>query len=219
MKKEALFSIETDKIYLSLSKARAGAPHSLLSPIPIPGYLKIKALCPDVKFEELLRAGCPTEASKLPELQIGPRLYEQSDYYIFMCAKEKGSKVGIYHRDHLIESSFNIDDNGNILHGFINFGSQIGKSEFIVSADGFEQFAFEVEVFPSKLNYASDCFQMISEVQDILTGLALEYLSSTYQLGIGTQTPQPSHVEWLVLLKNIVDDLEGGLLYIARQPV
>jgi hypothetical protein len=105
------------------------------------------------------------------------------------------------------------------VHGVLNFGSQVGRSEFLILASGEGELEFEVEVFPTKLDYWTDYQQLLVEVQDILTSLVLEYLRSTFQMGSATHAPQPTHLEWLTLLRHVVADLEQALLNIARQPV
>lgn len=65
----------------------------------------------------------------------------------------------------------------------------------------------------------TDYRQILAEVQDMLTGLALEYLRATFQLGLGFRVPQPTHVEWLSLLRHVMDELERALRYIAAKPV
>jgi predicted component of viral defense system (DUF524 family) len=89
----------------------------------------------------------------------------------------------------------------------------------LISVLGEQELEFEVEVFPTKLDYQTDYQQLLSEVQDILTSLVLEYLRSTFQIGSAIHAPQPTHLEWLTLLRHVLANLERGLQNIARQPV
>src|SRR5206468_8988189 len=70
-----------------------------------------------------------------------------------------------------------------------------------------------------KLDYASDYERLLAEVQEVLTGLAVEYLRSTFRLGTGAWVPQPTHVEWLALLRHVGADLERALAQVAARPV
>ncbi len=45
---------------------------------------------------------------------------------------------------------------GSIVYGLVNFGNQVGRSEFTIVLGGQPEFSFEVEVFPTKLDYVSD---------------------------------------------------------------
>ena len=129
------------------------------------------------------------------------------------------ASVAVMHRDPVIIRNLINEENGKILYGPINFGSQIGLSEFNVLVDGKPEFDFTVEVFPSKLDYASDYEEMLAEVQEILIGLALEYLRSTFKMGVQSKVPQPTNIEWLTLLKNIGENLEKALRFISQHPI
>jgi uncharacterized protein len=148
----------------------------------------------------------------------GPHLYEQTDYPIFLRSAVAGV-VKLAHRDPVLIRDIRPSGCNDAIHGIINFGSQVGYSEFSITVDGERELDFEVEVFPTKLDYASDYEQLLAEVQDVLTGLILEYLRSTFQLGSEVHVPQPTHVEWLTLLRHVIDDLEKAVLHIARQPI
>jgi hypothetical protein len=128
-------------------------------------------------------------------------------------------KIEIRHRDPLIEQSLSIQDEGQITHGVINFRNQVGRSLFSVWVNGQRQLDFEVEVFPTKVDYESDYEEILADVQSILTSLAYEYLRSTYQLGKASPGAKPSRLEWLVLVEHILDELEQSLKYIAQRPI
>jgi predicted component of viral defense system (DUF524 family) len=95
----------------------------------------------------------------------------------------------------------------------------LNHAEFSILINGQPELDFEVEVFPSKLDYASDYENLLAEVQEICTGLAFEYLRATYQKGIKTGTPHPTAIEWLVLLRHVADSLEQALHHIAHYPI
>lgn len=215
---DALFKIETDRVIFSWSSPRGKEPVPLTGPTYIPGLLVIRKRRSGLVFENIFRASLPEAIASDPVLTTGPRIFEQTDYKIYARTKND-SKLAIVHRDPLINRDISKEDGGRVLHGYINFGSQVGRSEFTIIVDGKPEFNFEIEVFPTKLDYASDYEQILSEVQEILTGLALEYLRSTYQMGLGLRVPQPSHVEWLALLHHISNELEFALQHIAQRPV
>ena len=59
---------------------------------------------------------------------------------------------------------------------------------------------------------------MLAEVSDFLMGLVLEYMRATYRLGQTIRVPQPSKIEWLTILRQVMDDLESAFRRIAQQP-
>lgn len=216
--KRHLFQIETDRLILNCNKPREKEPVSLGGVELPPGQLIIKNRRKNISFgRKTWRASVPEEVANDPKQIVGPRFYEQTDYKLYACAKSD-AHVTILHRDPIISRDLSEEDGGRIVHGYINFGSQAGMSEFTVLVDGEPEFDFEVEIFPSKLDYASDYETLLAEVQDILTGLALEYLRSTFKLGRGLRVPQPSHLEWLALLRHIADELETAIKQIAERP-
>ena len=88
----------------------------------------------------------------------------------------------------------------------------------MVEVGGVAQFAFEVEVFPSKLDYRRDYEALREQVQEIAAALVFEYLRATYTPGeAGPQSPS-SRVAWMLLLRRLCGDLEQALCYVARQP-
>jgi uncharacterized protein len=213
-----LFRIETDKVALSWGRARGADPVPFTAAQPTVGRLHLWARQPDANFVYVWRAQVPGSISEDPKQTIGPFLYEQTDYRIYARVKAAGS-IAVTNRDPVVCRDFQKEDGGRVTYGFVNFGSQVGRSEFTVLLDGTPEFSFEVEVFPSKLDYASDYEQLLAEVQEMLTGLVFEYLRPTYRFGVGAQTQRPSQIEWLTLLRHVAADLERGMQQVARRPI
>jgi hypothetical protein len=74
-------------------------------------------------------------------------------------------------------------------------------------------------VFPTKLDYKSDYDEILADVQESLSGLALEYLRATWRGASAVSAPDPTHIEWLTLLRSVVEELERALRHIASRPV
>jgi hypothetical protein len=214
----ALFRIETDKVSLTWSKFSDKQTHSPRLILNTPGLLKITKKRTNLIFSSIWRACLPEGLSSTLEQEAGPCLFEECNYEVWVNSKAD-EIIEVNHHDPLIVRNLRKKENGRIHYGVINFGSQIGLSEFSVTVNGKPEFDFLVEVFPSKLDYKSDYEQMIAEVQDILTGLAIEYLRSTFKLGSESHVPKPTQLEWLYLLKNIATKLEEALQQIDHHPV
>ena len=60
------------------------------------------------------------------------------------------------------------------------------------------RFSFQVDVFPSKLDYANDYEEILASIQDMMTVLPWKYLRSTYQMGTTTLYHRLI-LEWFVL--------------------
>jgi hypothetical protein len=147
------------------------------------------------------------------------RLFEQRDYAVYACVAGGARTVRIAHRDPGVELGLGSEDGWRSTFGRVNFGSQIGRTAFTVLVDDRPELDFELEVFPSKLDYATDYENLLAEVQGVLTGLAFEYLRATFQLGLTFQAPRPTELEWLLLLQHVAGDLEKALRFIAARPI
>ncbi len=145
------------------------------------------------------------------------RLAEQTEYTLFLRSST-GQPVELVHRDPTLLRGLRTADEGRVVHGTLNFGSQVGRSRFGLRVGGEMEREFEVEVFPTKLDYEQDYTRLSAETQEIVTGLVLEYLRSTFHLGVETRTSQASYLEWLTLLRQAADELERALDRIARHP-
>ena len=205
-----LFRIETDQTELTWSdKPRTES-------VPLAGRLEISWLNTDSKNIRIWRHGLPDDTANDLEVAIGPCLYEERRYDLLLESKAR-RQVELIHRDPTILKGLHVSSRG-IIHGTVNFKSQIGRSRFSVYVDGKPEYEFVVEVFPSKLDYAADYNVLVANVQEILTGLVLEYLRSTIQFGFAAEAESSSKLEWLLLLRHAVDDLERALHFIERHP-
>jgi predicted component of viral defense system (DUF524 family) len=160
------------------------------------------------------REGVPSVLATDVRQRVGPRLFEQTDYPVFIRAKN-GQPPSLEHRDPSILRDFKTRSDS--AYGVINYGSEIGRSTFSLWVGNQEELQFTVEVFPSKLDYQNDYQQLLAEIREIFTGLALEYLRSTYRLGY-VQSAKQTAVEWLTLLRSIISDLERALFFISQRP-
>ena len=214
-----LFCIATNKFTLYWDRVRDRDHAILTRSLPVLGRLRILNVASTVHLlESSTRSDVPNRLASDLDFTGGPPLYEQTDYQFFARSVNTQDKMQIRHRDPMIEQSLSVQDNGQVVHGVINFRNQIGRSLFSVYANGLRQLDFEVEVFPTKVDYESDYQDIVADVQSILTSLAYEYLRSTYQMGKSNPSARPSRLEWLVLIEHIMTDLEKALNYIAQRP-
>jgi hypothetical protein len=133
---DELFRIETDRISLEWGTPRGRIPTLLAGPNPPPGRLTIQPLRHGLHFgANTLRRGVPEGVSHDVTQLVGPHLFEQTDYPVYLRALA-GGRVHLAHRDPVLLRDIRTSANADILHGVINFGSQLGRSEFTVAVDG-----------------------------------------------------------------------------------
>lgn len=200
-----LLRIETERLLLSWSAVRAEEP--LPGDAPPPCRIEVRPRREGMRCR-VQPATCPGGALTLRE---------QTDYLLFLrsCTDQP---VEVVHRDPVLLRDLACSDNGRVVHGRINFGSQIGRTLLSFQVAGEPELDLELEVLPTKLDYAEDYARLVEDTQEILAGLVLEHLRSTFQPGRPTGVPQPSRLEWLTLLRHAADELERALTQIARRP-
>ena len=212
-----LFELQSDRVHLKLSQSACKEP-VILPNKDASGRLILTKHRTDLVWRKIWRQGLPPRLENCPELHAGPCLFEETNYKLYArCIS--GYRLDIEHSDPVIISDLDYDDQHSTAFGYINFGSQVGYSEFAVLVDGKPEFSFKVEVFPSKLDYSSDYEEILASVQDIMTGLAMEYLRSTYQTGTTLTVFQSTDLEWFIQLRSLIDELEKALNFIARKPL
>src|SRR5687768_5320979 len=205
-----LFRIETDETELTWSD------ESRPELIPPTGRLKISGLNTASKNVRVWRHGLPDDIANNLKIAVGPCLYEERRYDLLLESKAR-RQVELRHRDSTILKGLHVSLKGST-YGTVKFKSHIGRSRFSVFVEGKAEYDFEIEVFPSKLDYATDYDVLVADLQEILTGLVLEYLRPTFQFGFAAEAESSSKVEWLLLLQHVVDDLEHALHFIERHP-
>lgn len=215
---KALFRISTERVSLDWRSVTDNPPAILATRLPFYGTLKVTTRTGHASLLGDTWKSVPEQIEHLPDINIGPALFEETDYQLFMRAKNVGDTVDIQHRDPLLRRRLASEEGGSVLCGVLNFRGQIGRSEFTVLINGRPELDFEVEVFPTKVDYESDYKQILADIQEILTGLAYEYLRSTFQLGKAEADAKPTRLEWLILLRHIVEDLDKAVRHIAQQP-
>jgi uncharacterized protein len=206
----ALFCIRTDRATVHWSGPQSASD--------VRGTLRIHLVRPGLVLQEgTHRAGVPSEIARDPTVAVGPALFEETSYDL-LVQSESANRVSILHRDPGILSGLVHAGGDSLLHGSLNFRSQIGESRFTLLVNGEPELDFTVEVFPSKITYREDFVQMIGRVQDLATGLALEYLRATYHLGAAAGGGASSRLEWLALLRHLVGELEQALHQVSAHP-
>jgi predicted component of viral defense system (DUF524 family) len=213
-----LFRISTDRVLLNWQSFSSDPPAILAAKTAVFGRLKVTPRSAERNSLEIWRAE-PQQVRDLPVVDIGPALFEETDYQLYLRAKKVGDRVELHHRDPLIRRRLSHQEDESLLHGVVNFRGQIGRSVFTVLVNGRAEVDLEVEVFPTKVDYESDYKQILADIQEVLTGLAYEYLRSTYQLGKAHSTSRPTRLEWLILLRQIVQQLDKAVRHITQQPV
>jgi hypothetical protein len=140
--------------------------------------------------------------------------YQNYDFYI-----EAEMPIELYHPNREIrESLSHPNDNPNVLYGSINFGSDIGYSEFEIRSKSQVILTLKLEVFPSKIDYQKDYNQLLEEVNKEVYNLAYDFLRKTYQEMKISEKQNITEAEFFVIIENIFDDLFKALKRVEESP-
>jgi len=209
---EALFRIANERFELSWSTT---SPPAASSPWDPPGLLRVTG--DGLKIDRCMSPDRKDPSGPSVAEYEGPRLHEETTYAVYVRSVA-GQRLRLLHEDPVVVNQLSTAPDGAVF-GTVNFGSAAGHSRFAVEVEGKTEATFEVEVFPTKLDYASDYHAMVADVQDLATSLALEYLRSTFQFASSTRDPRPvGDLEWVLLLRELIGDLERALRHVARSP-
>ena len=154
--------------------------------------------------------------SNLNSIKSYPLFFEYQNYDFYI---EASQAIEFYHPNREIrESLSHPNNNDNILYGSINFGSDIGYSEFEIRSNNTALLSLKLEVFPSKIDYQKDYQQLISEVNQEVYNLAYDFLRKTYQNMKIAEENNATEAEFFVIIKNIFDDLFKAFRRIEESP-
>ena len=163
-----LFRIRTDRISIHWSgpATRSRTDDAIGAPGTTgQGTLRIQPRRPRLALQEdTRRAGVPDQLARDFGAAVGPALFEETSYDVLIRGPT-GSTVTVKHRDPSLPARLTPADDPSILHGSINFRSQIGESRFAVLVDGQPELDFTVEVFPSKITYREDYARMMGRAR------------------------------------------------------
>lgn len=115
------------------------------------------------------------------EKKTVPLFFEQTDYLFTVEAKDTDRQVSVDHEIKSVRESIEPISDGHIAHGTVNFGNNIGYSDFTILLDNIPALSFTVEVFPTKMSYREDYRLMTEEINEMATGAIISYLRKTYK--------------------------------------
>ncbi len=147
------------------------------------------------------------------EADVG--LQEETSYPVLLQSRTD-EPVALRHRDPVLAAALVADDGGRVVHGRVRFGSQAGRSRFVLLVGGRAEVELDLDVRPTKLS-REDVRAMRQDVEAAAAGLALASLRPA-SLG-GTAGPAaPSPPVWLAALRQSVGALAEALREVDRRP-
>lgn len=152
-------------------------------------------------------------------LNVKPIFFENSTYQFVLVPKNDKSFT-FYHEYPAIRNSVNdIEIQGKkMLMGNLNFKNEIGLTTFEILEGHKKLLVVTFEVFPVKLDYRKDYFQMIEEVNEEIYNLAYHFIRRTYLRASIKNETNPSKSEFYRLLLEHYNHLIKSVRRIEKQP-
>jgi hypothetical protein len=206
-----LLRIETQFVEVELH-GRAGLPAALaaLGSVLRAPHLSIRSSDDDYK------AFVGDDGVPLSDDAHSPVLFEDEVYRLHVRSRVTGSRVQIVQRDPtVIRSVDHVAD--MITTATMSYARHIGLSDWVFRV-GERELCVTLEVFPTKIDYASDYEALLDDLIRVKRALALEYFRATYRVGAVDRAQTGSGIEWLTLLRNHLTSLTLAIHHINREP-
>lgn len=151
-----------------------------------------------------------------------PLIFENKDYYIGITFKNKSNihSPYIYSKIKEIEEKFFYREELGYLSGTINFGNDLGKSNLILryyKDKSIQEFNFQFDVFPVKLDYQSDYNKIVSDIENEYPYLVLDFLRKTY-ISFKTGYSPNTDLIWWQVFGGIYNDFIKASKFILNKP-
>lgn len=206
---QQLVIIETDSLYLELRGPQSSAKtNAVLAP---PHF--------SVEGDESIRVRVLDDSGALRDWssgETGPRLFEASQYTLIAIGAS--DLPAVRHRDPVLLRDLTSLPTRRTVSGTINFRQQVGRTRLEVAC-GATTVALELEVFPTKLDYATDYRDLLADLQGVCRALVFENLRSTSISGSSVDALGTERIEWLLLLRGVVQRLERAIDFIDARPM
>lgn len=157
------------------------------------------------------------------QTQVKPCFYENGKYQIILEVKNQGKEDGKSESNYeVIHMGSNLNNRlqkiSNCYIGIVDFSSDIGLSNFIITKDGKNILSINIEVFPSKIDYQKDYKDIMREVNEEIYSLAFGLMGKTYLETKLVDTEHQANAEFINILRCIFDALEKAIKRVIENP-
>lgn len=147
---------------------------------------------------------------------VFPTFYETQPYEL-VIQKKTVDRLTFFHENVLFRQAIKpLGD--SILAGVLNFGNEVGLTEWEIRSEGQILMRVEMEIFPSKMDYKQDYQNILNEVNEQVYNLSFDFLRKTYQMTGLRETQQQSLTEFYTILQHIFSQLLFAVERIQNNP-
>lgn len=140
------------------------------------------------------------------DFMVEPLLFEQTDYVVTIKARN-AEVLEFQSNSPLVEERIGrvLDDDASLLSGVINFGNNVGFSDFIVIANGKTVLSIRIEVYPTKVTYKEDYQEMMADINNMISESVLDFMKKTYQVFVPDHKRNEVPAVFFTILQTIYD--------------
>ena len=140
------------------------------------------------------------------EITVPPLFFEQTDYAVTVRSRG-GQTVTFRSSSSLIEDAVNpvIEGDFSLLSGVINFGNNVGFSDFSIWMEGRQVLSVRMEVYPTKISYKDDYQEMMTDINNMVSESILDFMKKTYQVFVPNHRRNDVPAVFFTVLQAIYD--------------
>ena len=140
------------------------------------------------------------------EITLPPLFFEQTDYALTVRARNEEA-LTFKSSSALIEEQVNpvIDGDSSLLSGVINFGNNVGFSDFSVWIGGRQVLSVRMEIYPTKISYKDDYQEMMADINNMVSESILDFMKKTYQVFVPDHRRNDVPAVFFTVLQAIYD--------------
>ncbi len=147
-----------------------------------------------------------------------PLFYENQNYE-FIIENKGEYDLFFWHENSSIREKISaVGRTKRTLSGVLNFGSEIGLSEFKIIVDGEPFLEVCIEVFPSKIDYNDDYIAILNDVNNEIYNLAFDFLKKTYLWSNIKENVGGSLTEFFSIIQIIFDKFIAASDTVLKTP-
>ena len=221
MNASELVYVSTDLISVAI---KGKAAHPDFDGVEIKDYdSSLKISCSDA-FDAELKGYCIAASEysganySSKTFTVQPLFYEQQNYEIVISGKSDAI-VEFWHENLNVRNKVSpLSRDSGIISGVINFGSEIGNSDFVIKVNGKDYLTITVEVFPTKISYKEDYKAIVSDITAEVYNLIFDFFKKTYGSFGTAENVNASPVEFFAIINNIYSCFIRSADMVLSQP-
>jgi len=151
-------------------------------------------------------------------IECEPLFFENQDYQI-LIEKKCDEDIKFWHENAYLRDSVDyVGRDKRLLMGKLNFASEIGFSDLHILVNGNDYLALTIEIFPSKIDYATDYANIMLDVNKEIYNLVFDFLRKTYFGATLRWNEFNSPTEFFAIIDTIFKKFISAVDYIIQRP-